>query len=59
MIAGVVCVSVTPPTSKIKETSRTFSICRTMWKLQERSQCGRFWKYYIIREYLKADFGWG
>jgi hypothetical protein len=58
MTAGVVCVSVTPPTSPIKETSRTFSICRTVWKLQEKSRCGRFWKHYVIREYLKADFGW-
>jgi hypothetical protein len=58
MIAGVVCVSVIPPTSQTKETSRTFSICRMMWKVQERSRCRRFWKYYVIQGYVKANLGW-
>jgi hypothetical protein len=58
MRAGVVCVSVTPPTSQTKETSRTFSICRPMWKTWERPRCGRLWNYYVIREYLNADLGY-
>jgi hypothetical protein len=52
VIAGVVCVSVTHPTSPSKEISRTFSALRTLRKVRERSSHRKFWKYYIIREYI-------
>jgi hypothetical protein len=42
------------PSQPIKEASRTFSIYRTVWKVQESSGRRRFWKHYVIRRYLKG-----
>jgi hypothetical protein len=41
------------PSQPTKEASRTFSMCRTVWKVQERFGL-RFWKHYVIQKYLKG-----
>jgi hypothetical protein len=38
-----------------KETSRTLSTCGNVRKVQEKPGSRRFWKYDVIREYIKAD----
>jgi hypothetical protein len=38
-----------------KEVSRTFSTCRKVKKVQEKSGSIRFWKYDAIHGYIKTD----
>jgi hypothetical protein len=43
------------PLAVCKDTSRRFSTCGTMRKVQERPGSRRFWKYDVIQVYIKTD----
>jgi hypothetical protein len=43
------------PLAVCKDTSRTFSTCRKVKKVQEKSGGRRFWKYDVIQVYIKTD----
>jgi hypothetical protein len=38
-----------------RETSRTFSACGKVRKVQERPGSRRFWKYDAVHAYIKTD----